>query len=263
MSKTIKIQSTKNGFKVVKTKAIANEKYIIADETGKPLNKLKFVQKDKNLEIYTDVNGKEQQIVTLEDYYAPDMNASVVGLNETSEELAYVYNANDGWSYLELPDTSFGFATLLLGLGVAGAAGVGIAAVGGSGGNDGNGSNTSSDTTPPATPATAISNYDDNVGTITNANSTATTTDDTTPGFNVGAIPADASSIVLYVDGVEVAATYDALNETLTPNTPLTEGTHSITYAYEDASGNTSAQSPAFSLTVDTPPVAQIGRAHV
>ena len=82
MSKTIKIQSTKNGFKVVKTKAIANEKYIIADGTGKPLNKLKFVQKDKNLEIYTDVNGKEQQIVTLEDYYAPDMNASVVGLNE-------------------------------------------------------------------------------------------------------------------------------------------------------------------------------------
>ena len=262
MSKTIKIQSTKNGFKVVKTKAIANEKYIIADETGKPLNKLKFVQKDKNLEIYTDVNGKEQQIVTLEDYYAPDMNASVVGLNETSEELAYVYNANDGWSYLELPDTSFGFATPLLGLGAAGAAGVGIAAAGGSGGNDGNGSNTSSDTTPPATPATAISNYDDNVGTITNANSTATTTDDTTPGFNVGAIPADANSIVLYVDGVEVAATYDALNETLTPNTPLTEGTHSITYAYKDASGNTSAQSPAFSLTVNTAQtsiLAQIG----
>ena len=231
MSKTIKIQSTKNGFKVVKTKAIANEKYIIADETGKPLNKLKFVQKDKNLEIYTDVNGKEQQIVTLEDYYAPDMNASVVGLNETSEELAYVYNANDGWSYLELPDTSFGFATPLLVFG--------IAAAGGSGGNDGNGSNTSSDTTPPATPATAISNYDDNVGTITNANSTATTTDDTTPGFNVGAIPADASSIVLYVDGVEVAATYNSTTGTLTPNTPLAEGAHSITYAYEDASGNT------------------------
>ncbi|OQR40593.1 hypothetical protein AS859_10800, partial [Aliarcobacter cryaerophilus] len=83
--------------------------------------------------------------------------------------------------------------------------------------------------TPPIAPTTAISNYDDNVGTITNANSTATTTDDTTPGFNVGAIPSDASSIVLYVDGVEVAATYNSTTGTLTPNTPLAEGTYSIT----------------------------------
>ena len=114
MSKIIKIQSLKNGSSVVKIKTVANEKYIIADETGKPLNKLKFVQKDKNLEVYQEVDGKEQQIVTFENYYAENMNASVVGLNETSEELAYVYNANDGWSYLELPDTSFGFATPLL-----------------------------------------------------------------------------------------------------------------------------------------------------
>jgi hypothetical protein len=208
MSRIIKIQSLKNGSNVIKIKTIANEKYIITDETGKPLNKLKFVQKNKNLEIYTEVDGKEQQVVTLEDYYAPDMKASVVGLGETSEELAYVYNANDGWSYLELPETAFGFATPLLGLGAAGAAGAGIAAAGGGGGSDGNGSNTSSDTTPPATPATAISSYDDNVGAITNTNSTATSTDDTTPGFNVGAIPSGANSIVLYVNGVEVAATY-------------------------------------------------------
>jgi uncharacterized delta-60 repeat protein len=256
MSRIIKIQSLKNGSNVIKIKTIANEKYIITDETGKPLNKLKFVQKNKNLEIYTEVDGKEQQVVTLEDYYSPDMKASVVGLGETSEELAYVYNANDGWSYLELPETAFGFATPLLGLGAAGAAGAGIAAAGGGGGSDGNSSNTSSDTTPPATPTTAISSYDDNVGAITNTNSTATSTDDTTPGFNVGAIPSDANSIVLYVNGVEVASTYNSTTGTLTPNTPLTEGTYSITYAYKDINGNTSTQSPAFSLTVDTPPVA-------
>ena len=63
MSKIIKIQSLKNSSSVLKVKTVANEKYIIVDETGKPLNKLKFVQKDKNLEIYTDVDGKEQQIV--------------------------------------------------------------------------------------------------------------------------------------------------------------------------------------------------------
>ena len=40
MSKTIKIQSLKNGSSVIKVKTVANEKYIIADETGKPLNKL-------------------------------------------------------------------------------------------------------------------------------------------------------------------------------------------------------------------------------
>ena len=35
--------------------------------------------KTKIPKLETDINGKEQQIVTLEDYYAPDMNASVVG----------------------------------------------------------------------------------------------------------------------------------------------------------------------------------------
>ena len=35
MSKTIKIQSLKNGSSVIKVKTVANEKYIIADETGK------------------------------------------------------------------------------------------------------------------------------------------------------------------------------------------------------------------------------------
>ena len=154
MSKIIKIQSLKNGSSVIKIKTVANEKYIIVDETGKPLNKLKFVQKDKNLEIYTDVDGKEQQVVTLENYYAENMNASVVGLNETSEELAYIYNANDGWSYLELEDTAFGFAAPFL---VIGAAGVGIAAAGG-----GCGSENPSDTQAPVAGTLGLSNYDDN-----------------------------------------------------------------------------------------------------
>ena len=43
MSRIIKIQSLKNGSSVIKIKTVANEKYIITDETGKPLNKLKFV----------------------------------------------------------------------------------------------------------------------------------------------------------------------------------------------------------------------------
>ena len=186
MSKTIKIQSTKDGFKVIKIKTVANEKYIIADETGKPLNKLKFVQKNKNLEIYAEVDGKEQQVVTLEDYYAPDMNASVVGLSETSEELAYAYNANDGWSYLELPDTAFGFATPLLGLGAAGATGAGIAIANNGGGDGGGGTTSYTDTTPPAAGTLSLSNYTDSGSSATDNITNDNTFDLTISGQEAG-----------------------------------------------------------------------------
>ena len=43
MSKTIQIKPIKKGFKAVKIKAVANEHYVIVDESGKSFNKLKFV----------------------------------------------------------------------------------------------------------------------------------------------------------------------------------------------------------------------------
>ncbi|MEI2797149.1 Ig-like domain-containing protein, partial [Pseudoxanthomonas sp. F11] len=61
----------------------------------------------------------------------------------------------------------------------------------------------------------------------------------------------------LYVDGVAVPATYDPVTGTLTPNSPLADGPHSITYTLTNGLGTESPASPALVLTVDaTPPPA-------
>ena len=125
MSKTIQLKPIKKGFKVVNVKVVANEHYVIVDESGKSFSKLKFVQAEKNLQIYAEVDGKEQQIVVLENYYEANMNASLIGIDGSGKELGYMMNNNDGWSYMNgvLPEAELGFAFPLLGLGAAGAAG--------------------------------------------------------------------------------------------------------------------------------------------
>jgi hypothetical protein len=119
------------------------------------------------------------------------------------------------------------------------------------------------DTTAPTTPATAPQSYLDNQGSIQNTTSTAATTDDDTPGVNIGSLPAGSTGANLYVDGVKVAATYDPATGALTPNTALATGQlYSLTYTLTDAAGNESGQSLPLSLTVNTsrpnPPVFDI-----
>ncbi|WP_426391353.1 Ig-like domain-containing protein [Variovorax sp. R-27] len=106
------------------------------------------------------------------------------------------------------------------------------------------------DTTAPATPA-AATGYADNIGAVQNPASTASTTDDATPGINIGAVPAGLTPS-LYVDGTKVAATYDPVAGTLTPNTPLTEGAHQLGYTLTDAAGNESKQAPTLAVAVNT-----------
>ncbi|MBV7540297.1 Ig-like domain-containing protein [Acidovorax sp. sic0104] len=104
------------------------------------------------------------------------------------------------------------------------------------------------DVTAPAKPAPATG-YNDNVGAVQNASSTAATTDDNTPGLNIGS---GHTQPKLYVDGVLVAATYDAAMGTLTPGIALSDGAHQLTYTVSDAAGNESAQSDPTSITVIT-----------
>ncbi|WP_037077053.1 Ig-like domain-containing protein, partial [Rhizobium mesoamericanum] len=106
------------------------------------------------------------------------------------------------------------------------------------------------DTMAPATPV-APASYADNVGAVQNPASVAATTDDTTPGINVGTVPAGTKPS-LYVDGTKVDATYDAATGRLTPVAPLPEGAHTITYTLTDGAGNESAPSAPLSVTVDT-----------
>ena len=105
------------------------------------------------------------------------------------------------------------------------------------------------DITAPATP-TAPSAYNDNVGTLQNASSTAATTDDAQPGLRVPTNLTD--TLTLYVNGVAVAATYNASAGTLTPNSNLSDGPKAFTYTLTDAAGNESLKSGALNLTIDT-----------
>ena len=68
------------------------------------------------------------------------------------------------------------------------------------------------------------------------------TTDDRTPGLNIGGGLTDTPT--LYVDGVAVDAVYDPLTGTLTPTVPLSPGEHQLSYTLTDAAGNESAQTP-------------------
>ncbi|WP_219729293.1 Ig-like domain-containing protein [Nitratidesulfovibrio termitidis] len=105
------------------------------------------------------------------------------------------------------------------------------------------------DTTAPATP-TAPLDYNDDVAPVVDANSTAPVTNDARPGVNVGTGHTDTVS--LYVDGVKVAATYDAVTGTLTPNANIADGLHDFTYTLTDTAGNESTQSGALAITIDT-----------
>ncbi|EXE86857.1 type I secretion C-terminal target domain protein [Acinetobacter baumannii 532279] len=106
------------------------------------------------------------------------------------------------------------------------------------------------DNTPPATPAVP-SGYLDNVGADQGIKGSGSSTDDTTPGVVISA-PGAGETPALYVDGVKVPASYDPVTGTLTPTTPLADGSHQLTYTLTDAAGNESAQSPALTVTVDT-----------
>ncbi|MFT3800124.1 MAG: Ig-like domain-containing protein [Burkholderiaceae bacterium] len=104
------------------------------------------------------------------------------------------------------------------------------------------------DTVGPAAPAAPV-DYRDDVGNDTGLHMTSVVTDDPTPGINVGTnLP---NTPVLYVDGIKVAAVYDPITGTLTPNTALADGQHAFTYANTDAAGNEGMQSgPLYVVTV-------------
>ena len=92
--------------------------------------------------------------------------------------------------------------------------------------------------------------YNDDQAGITNTLSTAATTNDATPGLNVGT---GLTNPKLYVNGTEVAATYNATTGTLTPNTALTpDATYALSYSSETAAGVQTPKSAALNVTLDT-----------
>ncbi len=230
----------------------AGVRYELIDEnTGKAPKGLKVKRKGNTLEL--EVDG--EKVIELDDFIDSDAvldvttpNGEMISLDGNSPALAqengfdvpYGAQAEHDAAELAWPV----WALTALGLGGATAL-----AVGGGGGGDSTPPSAGPDVTPPAAPA-AITGYADDIGRITNPNSTAPVTDDNRPGFNVGTGLTDTPS--LYVDGVKVPATYDPVTGMLTPTTPLGDGVHQFTTTLTDAAGNESPQSAALPLTVDT-----------
>jgi VCBS repeat-containing protein len=109
------------------------------------------------------------------------------------------------------------------------------------------------DTTIPAAPA--ITNADDNVGPPTTITSGGVT-DDATPTIN--GTGGDEGDVITLYNGTTVIgeATVDSSgNWSITPTTPLPDGTWTLTAVAHDAAGNTSTVSGDFTLTVNTVPL--------
>lgn len=102
------------------------------------------------------------------------------------------------------------------------------------------------DTTAPNKP-NAPTAYVDDAGSATSNNSTAGSTDDFKPGILVQT--GLAISPVLFVDGQQVASTYNATTGALTPVDPVSSGAHQFTYAVTDDAGNISVQSDPLAIT--------------
>jgi hypothetical protein len=81
-------------------------------------------------------------------------------------------------------------------------------------------------------------------------NDTDNITNVTTPRFQIPQ-PGAKETPSLYVDGGKVPATFDTTNNTLTPTTPLNDGTYTITSTVANAGGE-SSPSPRLSVTIDT-----------
>ena len=250
--------------RTLRLKAAPQSKYMLVDaQTGvaPDVIMLKRVGKDLLIDIIDDAQADLD--VVIEGYFDEVQPSSLVGQAEDGLIYSYVPQA-EGVQMAALSGEQtlayvLGDATATSGaavgvlafnplLAAAGAGGAAAAAGGGGGGGGGG------DTSPPDTPS-APTAYLDDVGAVRSNSSSAATTDDTRPGIRVPSGLTDTPS--LYVDGVRVPATYDAVTGTLTPNNPIAEGAHRITYTLTDAAGNESAQSGALQLTVDTTPPAK------
>ncbi|MGJ7582286.1 Ig-like domain-containing protein, partial [Variovorax sp. RHLX14] len=238
--------------------------------TGKAPHKISVRRVGKDLHVAFEGSDPAHSDLVLQDFYGENDN-HLVGLAENGQYFEYIPTSGDGAFYVPLLSdgidgiqalggaelagaawapmfaSAFPIGAVFGAIGAVGLAGVAIAAAGGS-----------HKVEPLSTPTQRPNSYLDNVGLVQNPNSTATLTDDTTPGLHIGALPSGATGAVLYVDGVIKPATYDPATGTLTPNSPLPDGVHTLGYGLTNSVGTT-LSSPTLTLTVDaTAPVAPV-----
>lgn len=112
------------------------------------------------------------------------------------------------------------------------------------------GFNITVDITAPSTPSAFVVN--DEIGSIRGAVSAGQTTDASQPRLTGRGDP--GSTIIIYDNGVEVGRVTVGANGlwSVSPNSPLSDGPHSVTVREIDAAGNQSGLSQAINFIVDT-----------
>jgi hypothetical protein len=251
-------------------KATPDGKFILADkETGLAPENITVRRVGKNLHVFLEGEPFEHPTVIIEDFF--EYNCELVGMAEGGAYYAYVSSDGDDdfAGALALQDgessalvlggdmaagdvdrTAFGLLPWIVG----GALGAG-AGVGAINSNSGGGSKSAPAPSAPApiAPAPVLKHALDNEGSIQGVILSGGKTDDTTPTF-AGTGQKPGNTISIYDNGKKIGETKVAEDGSwsFTPEKPLTEGKHSITFVERGADGRDSEVSKPFEFTVDT-----------
>ncbi|MHC5351450.1 Ig-like domain-containing protein, partial [Metapseudomonas furukawaii] len=251
-------------------KATPDGKFILADkETGLAPENITVRRVGKNLHVFLEGEPFEHPTVIIEDFF--EYNCELVGMAEGGAYYPYVSsNGDDDFAgALALQDgessalvlggdmaagdvdrTAFGLLPWIVGGALGAGAGVGAINSNSSGGSK---SAPAPSAPAPIAPAPVLKHALDNEGSIQGVILSGGKTDDTTPTF-AGTGQKPGNTISIYDNGKKIGETKVAEDGSwsFTPEKPLTEGKHSITFVERGADGRDSEVSKPFEFTVDT-----------
>lgn len=213
---------------------VRGAKYILMDAySGDLIKEVSFRRKGDALEVHLDIKGDGVPVVELIDFFYAGGQAEE-GLDAVESEGVFDFNGGvHNLAELGFPMESSGavVGALSLSTPLIGALGVGAGVVALA-------PTKSSDANPPVgriSSPLVLTSYADNEGEIRSLVSVEYNTDDSTPGFNIGIVPAGVTPN-LYINNVRVRAGYDSISGTLTPETALPDGVQSVRYSLTDTS---------------------------
>lgn len=219
----------------------------------------------KNI-ILSETDSPDSPQLIIEGYY--DHPGSITGIGEDGSFYAYI--ANDGDTAHEAVSLNDGSTSVLklnqevsphsasfwtpeaIGWGAAGAAlalvGIGVAA---SGGGRRSGGSSEKSSTAPDTPAAVLT---DSTGSLTGMLDSGDHTDDTKPELNGNGMP--GNTVIIHDNGEPLGSVQVSPQGEwqFTPETDLTQGSHSFVFTEYDKNGNQSPPSKPHILIVDSEP---------
>ncbi|MDM0037070.1 Ig-like domain-containing protein [Variovorax sp. J22P271] len=261
-----------DGATPLKIKALPNVKYLLKGDgdVGPENATLTRVGND----LHVTLEGEASPALVLEGFYALAEPSGIYGVAEDGQ--LYAYGRTDGGDIFSLADGQmapialagdpvppgpvgeddrFAFWPLLLG----GAALAGLVAAASGGGSDGVEPVVVKPPEPSQKPTTSgIDRVNDNHGDIQGPIANGGVTDDESPEFT-GRGESGNTITITDKDGSVIGTTTVKPDGSwsVTPDKPLTEGSHSVTVTETDKNGNTSDPSDPFVFAVDTEPPAK------